>query len=150
MDTFIHFIICTHNADMFTWNIHLENVARKHIEFPWALTSTRVRIEFKKACLILQILLIMCLIDASSTLTVQNETSPEPERLTAISLRKSFGFWKRDRFWHNYPTVQKYHNFTLQTMKQPYHTEQPSAVRCAPLSPVSVIVQVFLLHIHWP
>lgn len=65
--------------------------------------------------------------------------------LMAISPQKSSGSWKRDRFWHHYLTVLKYHNFTLRTMKQRYHTNQPSpsaAVRFALLCPVSFIVQV--------
>lgn len=71
--------------------------------------------------------------------------------LIAISLWKACGFWKREQFWHHYLPILKYHNFTLHTMKQPYHTTQPSpsaAVRPAPLSRASFIFYFKFIDLH--
>ena len=68
-------------------------------------------------------------------------------------------FEKRDRLWHHYLTILKYPNFTLQTVKQPYHSSQPSAACCweacaaarsALIHSSAIIISIFLHQIYWP
>lgn len=86
----------------------------------------------------------------SSSENLEVTVTPSNFYFLTICLWKSCHFWERDWFWRHYLTVLKYHDFTLRTMKQPFHTNQLSssgAVRLAVLLLVSFIIQEFFFNL---